>query len=66
MFCVIETNSSMDHRKKIICGNCGKEHVMFSCTIKKCIKCNQKLENIYLMSNNESYKADYYFHGVKK
>lgn len=66
MFCVIETNSSMDSRKKLICGNCGKEHVMFSYSVRRCLICEDEFPNVFFITDNKSYRTNYHFYGVKK
>lgn len=66
MFCVIETNSYMDSRKRLICGNCGKEHTMFSYSVRECLICKDEFPNVFFIADSESYRTNYHFYGVRE
>jgi uncharacterized CHY-type Zn-finger protein len=66
VFCVIETNSYMDSRKTLICGNCGKKHTMFSYSVRKCLICENEFPNVFFIIDNKSYRVNYHFHGTRK
>lgn len=66
MFCIVETNSPMDSRKRLICGNCGKKHVMFSYPVRKCLICENEFPNVFLIIDSPLYRINYYFCGAKE
>ena len=66
MFHIIEAVSVMDSRKKIICDKCGKEHIMFSYSIRECPVCKKKFPNVFLMDKSKPYRTSYYFLSTKE
>lgn len=66
MFRIVEDNSVMDSRKKLICGKCAKEHIMFSYAVRECLVCKEQFPNTFLIIGNKSYRINYHLHGAEE